>query len=146
MSSNSQNPKTGRDFEIAVKAWFEAQYGQHFENNKSFNIGTPPKPHRFDVVSSDNSIIAECKCYSWTETGNVPSAKMGFVNEAVFYLSFVQASTTYIVMKKAVHKRKTETLADYYYRTNKHLLGNTKVLEYDADQNIMREISGTMDA
>ena len=140
MNTNTQNPKTGRDFELAVKAWFEAQYGQCFEHNKSFSIGNPPKPHRFDVVSSDNSIIAECKCYSWTETGNIPSSKMGFVNEAVFYLSFIRAANTYIVMKKSVHARRTETLADYYFRTNKHLLGDTKVLEYDAEKNIMREI------
>ena len=140
MSTNSQNPKTGKDFELAVKAWFEAQYNMRFENNKPFGIGNPPKPHRFDVVSDDNSIVAECKCYSWTETGNVPSAKMGFVNEAVFYLSFIHAASTYIVMKKSIHTRRAETLADYYFKTNRHLLGDTEVLEYDVEQDIMREI------
>lgn len=140
MNTNNQNPKTGKDFELAVIAWFEKQYDKRFENNKPFGIGNPPKPHRFDVVSSDNSIVAECKCYSWTETGNVPSAKMGFVNEAVFYLSFINAASTFIVMKKSVHTRRTETLADYYFRTNRHLLGQTRVLEYDVEQDIMREI------
>ena len=140
MNTNSQNPKTGKDFELAVKAWFEAQYSKHFENNKPFSIGNPSKPHRFDVVCNDNSIVAECKCYTWTETGNIPSAKMGFVNEAVFYLSFIHNATTYIVMKKSVHPKRAETLADYYFRTNRHLLGQTRVLEYDVEQNIMREI------
>ena len=140
MNTNSQNPKTGKDFELAVKAWFECKYDKGFENNKPLNIGNPPKPHRFDVVSDDNSIVAECKCYTWTETGNVPSAKMGFENEGVFYLSFIHAATTVVVLKKSVHAKRTETLAEYYFKTNKHLLGLTIVLEYDVEQSIMREI------
>ena len=142
MNTNSQNPKIGKGFEMVVKAWFETQYRVHFDSNKSLGIGNPPKLHRFDVVSEDNSIVAECKCYTWTETGNVPSAKMGFVNEAAFYLSFIHTASTYIVMKKSVHSKRTETLADYYFRTNRHLLGSTKVLEYDVEQNTMREIRG----
>ena len=141
MNTNSQNPKVGKDFELAVLAWFEKQYGKFFENNKPLNIGNPPKLHRFDVVSSDNTIVAECKCYSWTETGNVPSAKMGFVNEAIFYLSFITNASTYVVMKKSTHAKRAETLAEYYFRTNRHLLGNTKVFEFDVEQNIMREIN-----
>ena len=140
MSVNSQNPQKGRDFEMAVMRWFEKHYKKPFENNKPFAIGTPPKPHRFDVVSCDNSIVAECKCITWTGTGNMPSAKMAFTNEAVFYLSFIHSAETYIIIKKSVHIKKPETLAEYYYRTNKHLLGRTKVWEYDDEQDAMREI------
>lgn len=139
MNTNSQNPRTGKDFELAVKKWFETEYGKCFETNKPFSIGNPPKPHRFDVVSNDNSIVVECKCHSWTETGNVPSAKMGFVNEAVFYLSFIRDANTYVIMKKSVHPKRMETLAEYYFRTNKHLLGHTRVWEYDVESDIMRE-------
>lgn len=142
MNTNSQNPGIGRAFEIAVIEWFEEKYNKDFENNSPFNIGNPPKPHRFDVVSGDKRIVAECKCYTWTETGNIPSAKMGFVNEAVFYLSFFTDAETYVVMKKSTHPTRSETLAEYYYRTNRHLLGSTKVLEYDAETKIMREIGG----
>ena len=138
-SINSQNPKTGRDFETAVCLWFKSQYNKDFYS-KPIGIGNPPKLHNFDLVSDDNSIVIECKCYSWTESGNVPSAKMGFVNEAVFYLSFISNADTYVVLKKAIHPRRAETLADYYYRTNKHLLGQTKVLEYDVELSAMREI------
>lgn len=31
MNMNSQNPKTGKDFELAVIAWFEKQYDKRFE-------------------------------------------------------------------------------------------------------------------
>ena len=146
MNTNSQNPAVGRDFEIAVKKWFENEYERRFERNSSFEIGNPPKAHRFDVVSKDKLIVAECKCYTWTETGNIPSAKMGFVNEAVFYLSFITVADTYVVLKNSTHPKRAETLAEYYYRTNKHLLGRTRVLEYDAEQNIMREIGGKINA
>ncbi|MBR3621310.1 MAG: hypothetical protein IKN56_07345, partial [Clostridia bacterium] len=59
---------------------------------KKIAIGYYPeelKEHKFDLVSADGSIAVECKRYTWTETGNVPSAKMGFCNEAAFYLSFL---------------------------------------------------------
>ena len=141
MNTNIDNPRIGREFEIAVKKWFEEEHGKQFKNNISFDIGHPPKAHRFDVVSNDKTIIVECKCYTWTKTGNVPSAKMGFANQAVFYLSFIKNANTYVVLKLSRHHKQKDTLAEYYYRTNKHLLGSTKVLEYDVEQNRMREIN-----
>ena len=33
----------------------------------------------------------------------------------------------YIVMLYATHEKRNESLAEYYYRMNKHLLGTTKV-------------------
>ena len=67
-------------------------------------------------------------------TGNVPSAKMGFANEAAFYLSFLPDKyEKFIVMLKATHEKRNETLAEYYYRMNRHLLGKTKVAEYDPE-------------
>ena len=140
MNTNSQNPGVGKAFELAVLEWFENEYKKPFENNSPFSIGDPPKAHRFDVVSEDKKVVAECKCYTWTETGNIPSAKMGFVNEAVFYLSFINNADTYVVLKKSHHSKRSETLAEYYYRTNRHLFGSTRVLEFDADSKTMRKI------
>jgi hypothetical protein len=39
------------------------------------------KKHRFDL--GNNNTIVECKAMTWTETENVPSAKMGSWNEAM---------------------------------------------------------------
>ena len=132
---NSENPGKGARFQEAVAEWFRKHYNKGFEIDKKIPIGySEKKDHRFDVVSDDNTVAIECKCYSWTETGNVPSAKMGAANEAVFYLSFLPGTCEkYIVMKKATHAKHSpqETLAEYYYRINKHLLGGTKVAEYD---------------
>lgn len=84
MNKNSENPRVGKEFQLAVKEWFEEAYTAPFEIEHKITIGRPAKLHSFDISSLDESIVVECKCYTWTETGNVPSAKMGFVNEAAF--------------------------------------------------------------
>jgi uncharacterized alpha/beta hydrolase family protein len=45
-----------------------------------------------------------------------------------------------ILLKKATHDKKNETLAEYYVRTYKHLLKNIKVLEIDTDIRTIRAI------
>ena len=141
MNSNSENPRVGKEFQLAVKRWFEESLHIEFEIERKIAIGSPPKLHSFDISDGDEKIVIECKCYTWTETGNVPSAKMGFVNEAAFYLSFLDSNVDKtIVMAKSTHPKRDETLAEYYFRTNRHLLGKIKILEYDPISNDMRLI------
>ena len=141
MNSNSENPRVGKEFQLAVKRWFENSLHMEFEIERKIAIGSPPKLHSFDIVDRDEKFVVECKCYTWTETGNVPSAKMGFVNEAAFYLSFLDSNVDKtIVMAKSTHPKRDETLAEYYFRTNRHLLGKIKILEYDPISNDMRLI------
>ncbi len=138
---NSENPAKGRTFEHQAADAMAAWLGVPFHIEVPTPIGDPPKHHKFDLVSHDGRFVAECKCYSWTETGNIPSAKMGFVNEAVFYLSHLPAGTErFVVLRKDEHPRRTETLADYYHRTNRHLLGGVRVLELDPVTMSLREI------
>ena len=93
-------------------------------------VGNPPKEHRFDVVSADGDIIIECKCYTWTNGGNVPSAKMSTLNEAVLYLRSVNYNARKILaMKKDVRLRTGESLAEYYCRIYGHLLEDIEVWE-----------------
>ena len=139
MNSNSDNPKVGKAFQIAVKEWFEKNTDLCFELEKKIAIGNPAKLHSFDIVEKNDRIVAECKCYTWTETGNVPSAKIGFANEAAFYLSFLPDEIEKaIIMLNATHPKRNETLAEYYFRTNRHLLGTTKVMEFDMKTKNMR--------
>lgn len=134
--SNTDNPRNGALFQEQVKRWFEEHYHKTFELEKKIAIGNPPKEHKFDIVDESETIIIECKRYTWTETGNVPSAKMGFTNEAAFYLSFLnEKCEKYIVMLYSYHEKRHETLAEYYYRTNRHLLGSVKVAEYNPENN-----------
>lgn len=132
INKNNENPQIGKAFQIAVKGWFEKHYNIVFDLERKISIGNPPKLHSFDISDFDEKLVIECKCYTWTETGNVPSAKMGFTNEAAFYLSFLPKETEkFIVMLRAEHAKRSETLAEYYFRTNRHLLGNINLLEYD---------------
>ena len=141
MNSNSDNPRVGKSFQIAVKEWFEATQNMPYQLEVPIPIGSPAKLHRFDIADSNVNVVIECKCNTWTTSGNVPSAKMGFTNEAAFYLSFLpDAIKKYIVMAKSTHPRHTETLAEYYFKTNCHLLGKIRVLEYDVSSNEMRLI------
>ena len=117
-----------------------------FEVERKIAIGRPAKLHSFDISSLDESIVVECKCYTWTETGNIPSAKMGFTNEAAFYLSFLPDDTErIIVMLYAEHAKRNETLAEYYFRTNRHLLGKIKIYEFDLQTKEMRFVGQNED-
>ncbi len=141
-ASNSENPQNGAIFQSQVRDWFIEHYGNGFELETKIPIGNPPKDHKFDIVNIDKKIAIECKRYTWTESGNVPSAKMGFANEAAFYLSFLPGSfDKYIVMLYDYNQKRKESLAEYYYRTNKHLIGSTKVAEYNPDTNEMDVIN-----
>ncbi len=142
MVSNSDNPKNGTTFQKQVKDWFDKEYNQTFELEQKIAIGNPPKDHKFDIVCEEERIVIECKRYTWTETGNIPSAKMAFTNEAAFYLSFLSEKyTKYIVMLCSHHQKRNESLAEYYYRTYKHLIGDIHILEYDPENDVMKEIS-----
>lgn len=133
--SNSDNPHNGADFQRQVLRWFEENHQAKYELEKKIPIGNPAKDHKFDIVDASGTVVIECKRYTWTESGNVPSAKMGFVNEAAFYLSFLPDSyEKYIVMLRSFHPKRKESLAEYYFRTNRHLLGRIKVAEYDPDK------------
>lgn len=146
MNSNSENPKVGKAFQMAVKEWFEVNTHMHFEVEKKIAIGSPAKQHSFDIAEKNNSVVGECKCYTWTESGNVPSAKMGFTNEAAFYLSFLPDDIDKaIIMSHAVHPKRAETLAEYYFRTNRHLLGKIKVMEFNMNTNTMRIVGRNND-
>lgn len=140
--SNSDNPRNGAVFQDQVKNWFQKQFGPEFKLEEKIPIGNPAKNHKFDIVNPSKRIVIECKRYTWTETGNVPSAKMGFVNEAAFFLSFLPDSyEKYIVMLRSHHEKRNESLAEYYYRRNRHLIGKTKVAEYDPARDELRVIS-----
>ena len=134
--SNSDNPKNGAIFQSKVLEWFQKQYGPGFELEKKISIGNPPKEHKFDIVNAERHFVIECKRYTWTATGNIPSAKMGFANEAAFYLTFLPAYyEKFIVMLESHHPKRQESLAEYYFRTYRHLLGSIQVAEYDLNSN-----------
>ena len=137
MNTNSQNPQVGRDFQDRVKAVAEEHFSTRFIDEKAVLVGRPAKEHRFDLVSEDSGIVIECKCYTWTNGDNVPSAKMSTLNEAVLYMRSLPEGTRKILsMKRDVRTSNSETLAAYYCRIYGHLLEDINVWEIDNDGNI----------
>lgn len=84
LNANSDNPRVGHMFQELSKVLLSEYYNKTFNVDIAIPIGEPAKEHKFDCVSEDKQYVAECKCYTWTETGNTPSAKMAAINEAVF--------------------------------------------------------------
>ena len=115
MNSNSDNSRVGQEFQERVCMIMQQYWGKDFGLEVPISIGAPPKEHRFDCASKDKSIVVECKCYTWTDSGNIPSAKLMGLNEAIFYMSYLPADVKKILcIKKATHAKKEETLAEYY--------------------------------
>lgn len=139
MNSNSDNPQVGKAFQELTASLLADYYGVNFETEIAIPIGSPAKQHRFDCVSVDKRIAVECKCYTWTQTGNIPSAKLAFLNQSVLYaLLLPEQVKRVIAVQKAQHPRRTETLAEYYYRTYRHLLSGITLLEIDTRFNTIR--------
>jgi hypothetical protein len=137
---NSENTAKGRTFQKIAAGILTRHFGVTFRTEHPVGIGDPPKEHRFDLVSSDLKYVGESKNYSWTEGGNVPSAKMGFINEAVFYLQHLPKEVRrFVVMRRDVDVKHKESLAEYYYRTNRHLLNGVFIVEIDVDTETVRE-------
>ena len=139
-NTNSENPYVGRIFQEQVQSLLEEKYRTTFDQEVAIAIGSPPKEHKFDLVSKDHLIVAECKCYTWTDSGNVPSAKLMGLDEAAFYFGFLPSETTKILcMKCATYSGRSETLAEYYVRVHGHLLRDVLVYEI-SDDRVIKEI------
>jgi len=129
---NSLNPGKGRDFQELAAQLISERLGLRFLLDHPLAIGEPTKLHRFDLVSEDQLHVGECKNYSWTESGNMPSAKMAFLNEAVLLLSHLPPTTNkFIAMRLDTHPRRRESLVQYYLRTYRHLLRGVTLFEID---------------
>jgi hypothetical protein len=143
-SENRLNPGKGKWFQELAAQLLSEHFGVQFELDYPLTIGNPPKEHRFDLVSSDLRYVGECKNYAWTKAGNVPSAKMAFVNEAVLYLSFLSRDIVrFVVLRKDVHEKRNESLAEYYCRTYRHLLQGVLIIEADLSNGTLRNIGDT---
>ena len=142
----SDNTSKGKIFQLAVKELLEKLYNKEFLLECPVNIGVPPKAHKFDIVSSDKTVVVECKCYSWTSGGNNPSAKLSTANEALLYMSFLLDNCEkllFICHTDKMH-RKEESLEQYYVRTYGSFLRDVKVMEYDMETQQLLPLKGKL--
>ncbi|MFD2117620.1 hypothetical protein ACFSTH_11540 [Paenibacillus yanchengensis] len=141
MTQNFSSIDKGKSFQSLVRIALMEKYNQSFEFEVAFPVGNPAKDHKFDLVSSNGEIIVKTKNYTWTESGNVPSAKLSVLNEAVFYLQHTpKGKTRIIVINYDLNVKKNESLANYYVKTYKHLLDDVIVMEYNQELCVLNEI------
>jgi len=66
---------------------------------------------------------------------------MAFMNEAVFYLQHLSHEThRFVVVRRDTFATRTESLADYYFRINRHLLNGVDILEIDLETEEVRQL------
>ena len=139
------NAHVGRDFESAAKEYFKKQ-GVELKSNFSVSIGVDAtkKERQFDLGASSPPLIVECKSHRWTESGNVPSAKMTTWNEAMYYFHLAPSryKKVFFVLRDYNRKRK-ESLAEYYVRNYHHLIPRrVQIMEYDEKSKMIYLLHG----
>jgi hypothetical protein len=129
---SASNTQAGNDFETAARTFF-SQQGISLVKNFSVpvGVGEAKKMHRFDIGSENPPVLVECKSHTWTQGGNMPSAKMTVWNEAVYYFYLAPANyrKIFFVLK---HRRREVSLASYYLETHGHLVPDgVELWEFD---------------
>ena len=127
------NAHVGADFELVAKEFFSKQ-GIVLQRGFPIEIGlSTKKVHNFDLGTSVEKILIECKSHRWTEGARVPSAKLTVWNEAMYY--FHLAPTGYRKIFFVLHDRREaigESLLTYYKRCYSHLIPNdVEFMEWD---------------
>ena len=86
------NSHIGQAFEAAAQEHL-SQHGFDLRRNFRVAIGLSKREENrtFDLGSAQPPVLVECKSHTWTESGNVPSAKITVWNEAMYYFSWRQS-------------------------------------------------------
>lgn len=128
------NAHAGREFEADALSYFAQNEGLFLTPSFSVPLGISDlrKPHRFDFGSNEPDVLVECKSHNWTDSGNMPSAKVTVWNEAMYYFHLAPDRFKKILfVLEARHARQRETLAEYYVRINGHLIPNgVSIIEF----------------
>jgi hypothetical protein len=126
MISNTQR---GRSFQLLCRDAMKKAFGRDFDLEVPIQIGSG-KPHSFDLATKERDIVAECKAFAFTATGNNPSAKITTLREATVYLRSIAGDVQRVlIVKLAPHPKRGETLGHYFVRLNPSFLEHITVLE-----------------
>jgi hypothetical protein len=129
------NAHVGRDFEEVARDYFLQTEGLPLQKNFVVEIGANivKKRRRFDLGSEEPAILVECKSHRWTETGNMPSAKVTVWNESMFYFHLAPSHYRKVLFViRHVHSRRAESLAECYIKNYSHLIpAGVSIVEFD---------------
>ena len=123
------NTERGRAFQILCRDALKRALHRDFDLEVPIEIGGG-KCHPFDLATKGRDIVAECKAFKFTVSGNIPSAKITALREAAMYLRSIRANVTKVlIVKHDPHPIRGEALGRYFVRLNPHLLEQVSVLE-----------------
>ena len=143
------NAHAGRSFEAITQVYFRRSEGIALQPLFPVRLGagTTEKSHRFDLGSENPPVLIECKSHHWTDTGNVPSAKMTVWNEAMYLFHLAPRRYRKVLfVVRSDHSRRPETLAQYYARIYAHLIPpEVAIIEYDERLGTVRSIKTALE-
>jgi hypothetical protein len=129
------NAHVGRDFEEVARDYFLQTEGLPLQKNFAVEIGANiiKKSRRFDLGSEQPATLVECKSHRWTETGNMPSAKVTVWNESMFYFHLAPSRYRKVLFViRHVHTRRAESLVECYIKNYSHLIpAGVSIIEFD---------------
>lgn len=79
------NAERGRQFQVNCLEALKQKTNRNFDMEVRINIDDS-KFHSFDIATRERDIVVECKSFSYTISGNIPSAKITTLREAAMYL------------------------------------------------------------
>jgi hypothetical protein len=125
------NAHAGNDFEQIAQLFFAER---DIPLTRNFivpvGVGSQKKGHRFDLGTENPATLIECKSHTWTQGGNMPSAKLTVWNEAMYYFHLAPEHyrKIFFVLK---HLRREVSLATYYVANYQHLMpADVEIWEY----------------
>lgn len=139
------NAEKGREFHLKCREALQHVLHRTLDMEISLPL-TSDKSHRFDLVSPARDVVAECKAYSFTKSGNPPAAKIVHLREAVQLLKQVRGpSTPFLIIKRDTNPKNGETLAAYFTRLNESMLGSVNILELDEESGELKCLRGKLE-
>ena len=138
------NTEKGRRFQQLCRQVLEISLGRKF--NMEIPITLPNgQSHRFDLATAEMDIVAECKAYTWTESGNPPAAKLGHLRESLYFLNSIPGSVVrHLIIKKSDFPGRNDTLGEYFIRQKTTVVGNTNVLELSENAKTLKGLVGDL--
>jgi hypothetical protein len=114
-----------QDFPLIAKTHFENHLGQPLFPEARIVL-PDGQVHKFDLASADQSILIECKSYTYTETGNEPAAKLAHAKTDALLLRSTTARRKIIVFDDDDHPKKG-SLARLFARRGSSWLRDVEV-------------------
>jgi len=134
-AGSASNDQDNIKFKNTISKLLSERLSINLEQGIKIPIGLDSKKLKeFDLGSLESKVLVLCKSHTWTETGNVPSAKLNvFLNDMYsFHLAPKEYKKIFVILKD-VHKKRGISLGEYYVTTKDHMIPRD-VDFYELDQ------------